>query len=183
METQVYYIKQKGYNKMKKFFKNFFEEFKAFALKGNVMSMAVGVIIGGAFQSIITSLTSNFINPLIALITGGVKKDADGNPQYIGGSFTINGVEFNYGAFLSAIINFLIMALVLFLLIKGMNNLMNIGNRIKKGKKGEQAEEKPEEPKPDPQIVLLTEIRDLLKTDGGVEKAKQLTDEKTEIKE
>ena len=50
---------------------------------------------------------------------------------------------------------------------------MNIGNRIKKGKKGEQAEEKPEEPKPDPQIVLLTEIRDLLKTDGGVEKAKE----------
>lgn len=166
---------------MKKFFKNFLEEFKAFALKGNVMSMAVGVIIGGAFQSIITSLTSNFINPLIALITGGVKKDADGNPQYIGGSFTINGVEFNYGAFLSAIINFLIMALVLFLLIKGMNKLMDLGHHFKKGKKGE--EPKPEEPKPDPQIVLLTEIRDLLKTDGGVEKAKELLDEKTETSE
>ncbi|MDE7398299.1 MAG: large conductance mechanosensitive channel protein MscL, partial [Oscillospiraceae bacterium] len=107
--------------------KKFFQEFKAFALKGNVMSMAVGVIIGGAFQAIVTSLTTNFINPLIALLTGGVKKDENGNPMIIGGSFTINGVDFNYGAFLSAVINFLIMALILFLLIKGMNKLMEIG--------------------------------------------------------
>lgn len=153
--------------------KKFLEEFKTFALKGNVMSMAVGVIIGGAFQAIVTSLTTNFINPLIALITGGVKKDADGNPIIVGGSFTINGVEFNYGAFLSAVINFIIMALVLFLLIKGMNTLMEIGKK--------KEEEKPaEEPKPDPQIVLLSEIRDLLKTDGGVEEA---TDEPEEVKE
>ena len=156
--------------------KKFLEEFKAFALKGNVMSMAVGVIIGGAFQAIVTSLTSNFINPLIALITGGVKKDDDGNPIIVGGSFTINGVDFNYGAFLSAVINFIIMALVLFLLIKGMNTLMEIGKK--------KEEEKPaEEPKPDPQVVLLTEIRDLLKTEDGVEKVKELVGEPEEVKE
>ena len=156
--------------------KKFLEEFKTFALKGNVMSMAVGVIIGGAFQAIVTSLTSNFINPLIALITGGVKKDDDGNPIIVGGSFTINGVDFNYGAFLSAVINFIIMALVLFLLIKGMNSLMEIGKK--------KEEEKPAEaPKPDPQVVLLTEIRDLLKTEDGVEKVKELVGEPEEVKE
>lgn len=153
--------------------KKFLEEFKTFAIKGNAMSMAVGVIIGGAFQSIVTSLTANFINPLIALITGGVKKDENGNPIIIGGSFSINGVEFNYGAFLSAVINFLIMAFVLFLLIKGMNKLMDIGHKKKK-------EEPAPEPKPDPQIVLLTEIRDLLKTEDGVEKAKALLNENAE---
>ncbi len=141
--------------------KKFLEEFKAFAVKGNAMSMAVGVIIGGAFQSIVTSLTANFINPLIALITGGVKTDEAGNPQYIGGSFTINGVEFNYGAFISAVINFIIMAFILFLIIKGMNSLMEIGHKKKE-------EEAPApEPEPDPQTVLLTEIRDLLKKDDG----------------
>lgn len=153
--------------------KKFLEEFKTFAIKGNAMSMAVGVIIGGAFQSIVTSLTANFINPLIALITGGVKKDENGNPIIIGGSFSINGVEFNYGAFLSAVINFLIMAFVLFLLIKGMNKFMDIGHKKKK-------EEPAPEPKPDPQIVLLTEIRDLLKTEDGKEKVKEMLDEKSD---
>lgn len=153
--------------------KKFLEEFKTFAIKGNAMSMAVGVIIGGAFQSIVTSLTANFINPLIALITGGVKKDENGNPIIIGGSFSINGVEFNYGAFLSAVINFLIMAFVLFLLIKGMNKLMDIGHKKKK-------EEPAPEPKPDPQIVLLTEIRDLLKTEDGKENVKEMLDEKSD---
>lgn len=137
--------------------KKFLEEFKTFALKGNVMSMAVGVIIGAAFQSIVTALTNSFINPLIALITGGVKTDENGNPQYIGGSFTINGVEFNYGSFLSAVINFLIMALILFMLIKAMNRLMEIG------KKKEEEAKAAEPPAPSKEEVLLTEIRDLLK--------------------
>lgn len=142
----------------------FFKEFKEFALKGNVMSLAVGVIIGGAFQSIVTSLTENLIKPLIAVFTGGVKTDEAGNPQYIGGTFTINGVEFNYGAFLSAVINFLIMALILFLLVKGINKLMSVGQKKK--------EEKPAAPPPpDPQIVLLTEIRDaLVKEQDGKKK-------------
>lgn len=140
--------------------KKFLEEFKTFALKGNVMSMAVGVIIGAAFQSIVTALTDSFIKPLIAVFTGGVKVDENGNPQYIGGSFTINGVEFNYGSFISAVINFIIMAFILFLMIKGMNSLMDVGK--KKKKKNEEPA-----PEPDPQIVLLTEIRDLLKSEDG----------------
>ena len=131
-------------------------EFKEFAIKGNAMSMAVGVIIGGAFQSIVTSLTENFIKPLIAVFTGGVKTDEAGNPHYIGGSFSINGVEFNYGAFLSAVINFLIMAVILFLLVKLMNKALSIGHKKKE-------EEPAAPPPPDPQIVLLTEIRDSLK--------------------
>ncbi len=137
----------------------FISEFKEFALKGNVMSLAVGVIIGGAFQSIVTSLTENFIKPLIAVFTGGVTTDEAGNPQYIGGSFVINGVEFNYGAFLSAVINFLIMALILFMLVKLMNKVMSLGHK----KKEEEAPAPAPEPEPDPQLVLLTEIRDLLK--------------------
>ena len=105
--------------------KKFMEEFKKFALKGNVMDMAVGVIIGGAFTTIVTSLTDNFINPLIALCTGG----ANGEGVVIGGTFTIGGVAFNYGAFLSAVINFLIMAFILFCMLKAINKLMSIGHK------------------------------------------------------
>lgn len=136
--------------------KKFLEEFKAFALKGNVVSMAVGVIIGGAFQSIVTALTDSFINPLIALIMGGVQRDENGNPIYIGGKFTINGIDFTYGSFLSAVINFLIMALILFMIVRAMNRLMEIGKK--------KEEEKPAAPpEPSKEEVLLTEIRDLLK--------------------
>lgn len=114
--------------------KNFFEEFKAFALKGNVMDLAVGVIIGAAFQNIVTALTGSFINPLISLVTGGVQTDENGNPVYLGGKFVINGVSFDYGTFVSAVVNFIIMAFILFLLIKGVNKLMSVAK-------------KPEEPK------------------------------------
>lgn len=132
--------------------KKFLEEFKAFALKGNVMDLAVGVIIGAAFQNIVTALTENFINPLIALCTGGTSEDG----IMIGGRFTINGVSFNYGAFLSAVINFLIMALILFMLIKAVNKLMTIGKK--------KEEEKPAAPPaPSKEELILTEIRDLLK--------------------
>jgi large conductance mechanosensitive channel len=135
--------------------KKFLEEFKAFALKGNVMDMAIGVIIGAAFGNIVTSLTDNFINPLIAVITGGAKKDENGVMQVVGGSFKINGVEFGYGAFISAVVNFLIIALILFCLIKAVNKAMELGRKKK------EEEEKPAEPPKEE--VLLTEIRDLLK--------------------
>jgi large conductance mechanosensitive channel len=135
--------------------KKFLQEFKEFALKGNVMDMAVGVIIGAAFGSIVSSLTDNFINPLIAVITGGAKKDENGVMQLVGGKFKINGVDFNYGAFLSAVLNFLIIAIILFCLIKAMNKAMELG------KKKKVEEEKPAEPPKEE--VLLTEIRDLLK--------------------
>lgn len=117
------------------------------------MDMAIGVIIGAAFGSIVSALTDNFINPLIALITGGAKKDENGVMQLVGGKFTVNGVDFNYGAFLSAVLNFLIIALILFCLIKAVNKAMAIGKK--------KEEEKPAEPPKEE--VLLTEIRDLLK--------------------
>ncbi|MBP8594517.1 MAG: large conductance mechanosensitive channel protein MscL [Ruminococcus sp.] len=137
--------------------KKFLEEFKAFALKGNVMDMAIGVIIGAAFGAIVTALTDSFINPLIAVITGGAKKDENGVMQVVGGTFTVRGVEFSYGAFISAVINFLIIALILFCLIKAVNKAMAIGKK--------KEEEKPAEPPKEE--VLLTEIRDLLKAQNN----------------
>ncbi|HEZ7990244.1 MAG TPA: large conductance mechanosensitive channel protein MscL [Ruminococcus sp.] len=137
--------------------KKFLQEFKEFALKGNVMDMAVGVIVGAAFGNIVSSLTDNFINPLIAVITGGAKKDENGVMQLVGGKFSINGIDFNYGAFLSSVLNFLIIALILFCLIKAVNTAMTIGKK----KKEEEEAAKPVEPSKEE--VLLTEIRDLLK--------------------
>jgi large conductance mechanosensitive channel len=133
--------------------KKFLEEFKAFALKGNVMDMAIGVIVGAAFGNIVSALTDNFINPLIAVITGGAEKDENGVMQLVGGKFTINGIDFNYGAFLSAVLNFFIIALILFCLLKAVNKAMELGKK--------KEEEKPAEPSKEE--VLLTEIRDLLK--------------------
>ncbi|MCI5752194.1 MAG: large conductance mechanosensitive channel protein MscL [Oscillospiraceae bacterium] len=146
-------------------------EFKEFISKGNVMNLAVGVIIGAAFQNIVTALTSSFINPLIALITGGCEKDEAGNLILVGGQFTVNGVSFDYGSFISAVLNFLIMALILFVMIKAVNKLMSVG------KKKEEEKEPEPEPAPDPQIVLLSEIRDLLK-DGKVSEAEEKLTEK-----
>ena len=133
--------------------KKFLEEFKAFALKGNVMDMAIGVIVGAAFGNIVSALTDNFINPLIAVITGGAEKDENGVMQLVGGKFTINGIDFNYRAFLSAVLNFFIIALILFCLLKAVNKAMELGKK--------KEEEKPAEPSKEE--VLLTEIRDLLK--------------------
>lgn len=135
--------------------KKFLEEFKAFALKGNVMDMAIGVIIGAAFKTIVDALTSSFINPIIALITGGIKTDENGNPIIVGGQFTINGVPFDYGAFVSAVLNFLIIAFILFCILKAVNKAMEIGKK--------KEEEKPAEPAGPTQEELLSEIRDLLK--------------------
>ncbi|WP_024861172.1 large-conductance mechanosensitive channel protein MscL [Ruminococcus flavefaciens] len=133
--------------------KKFLKEFKEFALKGNVMDMAIGVIIGAAFGSIVSALTDNFITPLIAVITGGVQKDENGVMQLVGGKFTIRGVDFNYGSFLSAVLNFLIIAIILFCMLKAINKAMALGKK--------KEEEKPAEPPKEE--VLLTEIRDLLK--------------------
>ncbi len=94
--------------------KKFLEEFKAFALKGNVMDMAIGVIIGGAFSGIVTSLTDNFINPILQFITAGARYSL----QDIG-HFTSN--------FLSSVVNFIIMAFILFCIIKAVNKAMDLG--------------------------------------------------------
>ena len=93
--------------------KKFIEEFKAFALKGNVMDMAVGVIIGGAFSGIVTSLTDNFINPILNVLTGGA-------------TYTATDVAGFASSFISAVVNFIIMAFILFCLLKGINKLMGL---------------------------------------------------------
>ena len=139
--------------------KKFFAEFKEFALKGNVMSMAVGVIIGGAFQSIVTALTGDFINPLIASVGGSEIAGMIKLPwvDYTGlEPEEVANLALNYGHFITTVINFFILAFILFMMIKGMNKLMAIGK-----KKEEEAAAAP--PQPTKEEVLLTEIRDLLK--------------------
>ncbi|MBQ8167042.1 MAG: large conductance mechanosensitive channel protein MscL [Lachnospiraceae bacterium] len=107
--------------------KKFLQEFKEFALQGNVMSMAVGVIVGAAFKDLVTSFTDNVITPIINCIGGA---EIQGRIHLLGDQYI------NYGAFITAVINFLIMAFIIFLMVKGMNNLANIGK-----KKEEEAEE------------------------------------------
>ena len=125
----------------------FFTEFKSFILRGNVMDMAVGVIIGSAFSGIVTALTTDIINPLINGI-GGAE---------LGGSIKIyGGQEILYGHFLSSIINFILMAFVLFVLLKFVNKIFTVNK-----KKEEPKKEEP--PKKSDEVLLLEEIRDLLK--------------------
>lgn len=101
--------------------KKFFQEFKEFALKGNVVDMAVGVIIGGAFGAIVTSFTDNIINPLINCIGG----------TDLGGAIEIGstGNYIYWGAFLTSIINFIIMALCIFVMVKAINKVTSIGKK------------------------------------------------------
>ena len=94
--------------------KNFIEEFKAFALRGNVMDMAIGVIIGGAFQAIIKSFIDNIVNPLV-----GVVFQVDFSSVVI----SLGTVNLMIGAFISSVINFILLALVLFVMVKGINKL------------------------------------------------------------
>ena len=94
--------------------KKFLEEFKAFALKGNVMDLAVGVIIGGAFQAIVTSLVGDIITQIIGIFA---------STDFSNLIATINGSEVKYGAFITAIINFIIMAFIIFCIVKGLNKL------------------------------------------------------------
>ena len=102
--------------KQGKAFVKFMEEFKKFALRGNVMDMAVGVIIGGAFSGIVTSLTENFINPILTELTGAA-------------SYTWQDVGGFASSFLSAVVNFIIMAFILFCLMRGINKLLTIGKK------------------------------------------------------
>ena len=123
-----------------------FEEFKNFAFKGNVIDLAVGVIIGVAFGKIIDSLVKHLIMPLISVVMPG-------DESYLGWTWVINGKEIPYGLFLGEIVNFLIVALALYIfIVKFLGLLM----RAKK-------EEAAAPPKPTPEQELLAEIRDLLK--------------------
>lgn len=96
--------------------KKFLEEFKAFALRGNMMDMAVGVIIGGAFSNIVTSLTDNFINPILNFVTRAE-------------NYTLQDVSKFASNFVSALVNFLIMAFVLFCLLKAVNKIASLGKK------------------------------------------------------
>ena len=131
----------------------FVKEFKEFAMGGNVMDMAVGVIIGGAFGKIVTSLVDDVLMPAIGMLTGGI--DLSGLaykvmlPALDGGE-PIAGATIKYGAFIQNIIDFLIIAFCIFLMIKAMNKLMP-------------KKEEPEAPAGPTQEELLTDIRDLLK--------------------
>ena len=131
----------------------FIKEFKEFAMRGNVMDMAVGVIIGGAFGKIVTSLVDDVLMPAIGMLTGGI--DLSGLaykvmlPALDGGE-PIAGATIKYGASIQNIIDFLIIAFCIFLMIKAMNKLMP-------------KKEEPEAPAGPTQEELLTDIRDLLK--------------------
>ena len=120
----------------------FIKEFKEFAMKGNVMDMAVGVIIGGAFGKIVSSLVDDVLMPIIGMITGGV--------DFTQLAITVGEANIKYGTFLQNIIDFIIIALCIFCMIKSMN-------KMKK-----EAPAEPEAPASPTQEELLTEIRDLL---------------------
>ena len=130
-------------------------------MKGHVMDMAVGVIIGGAFGKIVSSLVSDVLMPLIGKLTGGVSfvdlfvNLGDGNYTTLAAAKEAGAAVFAYGQFIQNIIDFLIVALCIFLMIKGMNKLSR--------KKEEPAPAEPEAPKGPTQEELLAEIRDLLK--------------------
>ena len=125
-----------------------FKEFKKFIARGNVMDLAVGVIVGGAFSSIVSSLVDNILMPLIGVISGGVDFST-------GLTIKIEDAVINYGAFIQSVLDFLIIAFCIFIIVKIVNKIL--------GKK-EPEEEAPK--KPD-DVVLLEEIRDLLKEKGN----------------
>ncbi len=155
---------------------SWWDEFKEFAVKGNAMALAVGTIIGGAFTTITKSLTNDIIMPIVNIFLGGADFSEAKialprmpwvEPTYEtvvneAGEEVVQLVEnyLTYGNLISAVINFLILALVVFFLVKGLNKLSDIGK-----KKEEEAAiaEPPAEPEPTKEELLLTEIRDLLK--------------------
>ena len=145
---------------------SWWDEFVAFAVKGNAMALAVGTIIGAAFSTITKSLTDDIIMPIVSIFLGGIdfselkivlprlwgeaKLDEAGNE-------ILNTL--NWGNFISAVINFFILALVVFFLVKGLNKLSDLGKK----KEEEAPAEEPAPPEPTAEEKLLTEIRDLLK--------------------
>ena len=144
---------------------SWWDEFIAFAVKGNAMALAVGTIIGAAFSTITKSLTDDIIMPIVSIFLGGVDFSELkivlprlwGEPK-----FDADGVEIlntlNWGNFLSAVINFFILALVVFFIVRFLNHLSEIGKK----KEEEKKEEPAAPPAPSKEEVLLTEIRDLL---------------------
>lgn len=124
-----------------------FKEFKKFIARGNVLDLAVGVIVGGAFSSIVTSLVNNIFTPIIGLILGGI--------DFSSLSLTFRDTKIMYGAFIQSVIDFLIVAFCLFIVVKFVNKITN----KKEQKKKEEVKVKSAE------LTILEEIRDLIKND------------------
>lgn len=137
--------------------KKFFEEFKKFISRGNVVDLAVGMIMGSAFTAIVSSLVDSVLMPLLGAIIGGI--DLSNLSVTIPWSLSGEPPVLHYGAFLQAIINFILIAFCIFLMIKAINIFT---------KKKEEEENEKEPPKPTKEEELLTEIRDLLKAQSGV---------------
>ena len=135
----------------------FISEFKDFISKGTVMDMAVGMIVGAAFTAIVTSLVNNILMPALGMITGQIDFSDLKAAVKEGTEIIEPEVAIGYGAFINSVISFLLIALSVFILIKVLGAF-----------KRKKAEEPKEEPKPDPQIELLTEIRDLLKGESAL---------------
>lgn len=141
--------------------KKFMEEFKTFAMRGNVVDMAVGVVIGGAFGKISTSIVNDIIMPVVSMITGGIDfnqwkivlKEAVANAEGVIDPAT--EVAINFGSTIAVIVDFIIVAFAVFCMVKFLNNLHK--------KKEEEPAPAPAEPEPTAEEKLLTEIRDLLK--------------------
>ena len=129
--------------------KGLIKEFKEFISKGNVVDMAVGVIIGSAFGKIVSSLVNDIFMPLIGVIIGGI--------DFTNLTLKVKDASINYGMFIQNIINFLIIAFCIFIVVKLMNKLFD------KHKKEQEKVEKKEEVKKSDEVILLEEIRDLLK--------------------
>jgi large conductance mechanosensitive channel len=132
-----------------------FKEFRDFAMRGNVVDLAVGVIIGAAFGAIVTSLVADIIMPVVGVATGGVDFSAlvyTLKPASVVDGKDVAAVTINYGKFVNFVITFLIVAFAMFMVVKGMNSMK---------KKQEEAPAAP--PPPSDEVVLLGEIRDLLK--------------------
>lgn len=128
------------------------KEFKEFIAKGNVMDLAVGVIIGGAFGKIVTSIVDDILMPLIGMLIGGI--------DFTGLSLKIGEAEVKYGNFIQNVIDFLIVAFCIFIIVKLVNRATE---KVEKLKKKEEEEKKEESPAKSDEVVLLEEIRDLLK--------------------
>ena len=144
-----------------------FKEFREFAVKGNVVDMAVGIIIGGAFGTIVKSLVADVLMPPIGLLLGGVDftnlflalraGEGGGAPLSLAEAKEAGAVTINYGLFINAVISFLIVAFSVFMVVRSFNKMK---------REEEVVEEAPAEPEPTAEETLLTEIRDLLKTQG-----------------
>jgi len=136
-------MKEDKKTKLAKKGKGFIGEFKTFVTRGNVMDLSVGIIVGGAFTAIVTALTSNVLMPIIGVALGGI--------DFSTLAITFGSASIGYGAFIQAVFNFFLIALSVFLLVKGLNVITR------------KKEEKKAPSKPSDELLILTEIRDLLK--------------------